>query len=349
MKTLLGALTAAFLTTSALAQVPSQVVAQTGIPAGNIFGPDNPAGFFSFGPDIWFGDMAQGWRHYAQISTDPLQYQFDDGNIFPTFGTNWSIGGGTDCTPFCSVGQTATRGTADVFLAVYDHLTGKPGIIGGGGVYHVIMATNITLPAGVSPVGELLTMAPSKLPGNQPTAIAWNPQDGKVYVGFLKAPSYVRITNVDLDNSLQTVESVGTALNGQPVFGMAFNGADLYLATGDGLYVVFNVAFCNGNANNCGQPQLIDRNGGPAVAVVSDNNGNIYYAFANGGLVKRYTPLTGKITQVDSGYIFAGKNTAGLGFDSKGNLFVGDSPQPNELRNSGRVKFIKASDLVNLQ
>jgi len=346
---------------SALAQVPVQIVAQQGIPAGNIRAPAKPAGFFNFGTagDIWFGDEFQGWRHYVKINDSPLQYEFDNGDLFPTFGTNWSVGGGTACLPFCSVGQAAVRSQSDIYLAVYDHgAGGRPagGQIRGGGIYHLQYSVGVGLPPGVSPIGNLVPLAFNQgLAGNQPTSIAYNPQDNKLYFGNLDNTSIQRLGNIDdTDNTKQTKEAVGTGI-GKSVFAMAIYlnpislNSDLFYGTDTGFYVIPNVALCSGNANNCAKPMLIDSNNGPVVAMANDGAGNIYYSMANGGLVKRYNPVNDTITEVASGLIMAGKNTNGLGFDQAGNLFIGFSPLPDDLQNSGAIGFVLASDLSTLQ
>lgn len=339
------------------AQVETVAAAQ--IPAGNSFGPLTPSGFFNLGNDIWFGDEAQGLRHYVPLGADPdplsdQQFKFD---INPDF----SVGGGTDCIPFCGVGQvavvgptsgglgTAVLGVTSIALAVWDHPKGQPFQIGGGGVYLLgLGAVQGCPPTLCPPIGELETLAPGKLPGNQPTAVAYGP-DGKLYVGFLKSPGYVRITNVLQDNHLQTVESVGTALNGKPIFGMSFYGSDLYLVTGDGFYVVGNVVSCQGNANNCGAPKLIWNCAGPCNAIAPDGKGNLYFAQNAGGAIFRYTPASVGLAPVAiaSGFKFAAGHTNGLGIDRDGNLWIGDNPAPDGFPNGGRLSRIPADALPN--
>src|SRR6185437_17043281 len=70
------------------------------------------------------------------------------------------------------------------------------------------------------------------LAGNLPTAVALGP-DGNLYVGFLKNGNVVRILNPTLDPSSpsQIVQSVGGSPNGRPIRGLAFVGADLYVAS----------------------------------------------------------------------------------------------------------------------
>ena len=53
----------------ASAQVAADLVAEAGIPAGNIFAADTPAGMMIIGANLWVGEEAQGLRHY--IAVDP--------------------------------------------------------------------------------------------------------------------------------------------------------------------------------------------------------------------------------------------------------------------------------------
>jgi len=53
----------------ASAQVAADPVAEAGIPAGNIFAADTPAGMMIIGANLWVGEEAQGLRHY--IAVDP--------------------------------------------------------------------------------------------------------------------------------------------------------------------------------------------------------------------------------------------------------------------------------------
>ena len=51
----------------ASAQVAADLVAEAGIPAGNIFAPHTPAVMIIIGGILWVGEEAQGLRHYIPI------------------------------------------------------------------------------------------------------------------------------------------------------------------------------------------------------------------------------------------------------------------------------------------
>src|SRR5215831_8532365 len=88
--------------TPAHAQVAADLVAAPEIPPTNAFAPHTPAGMVVIGSDVWFGDAAQGLRHYVPVdpaNTDALNVgtlQFDTNPQF-------SMGGGS-CFIWCSVG-----------------------------------------------------------------------------------------------------------------------------------------------------------------------------------------------------------------------------------------------------
>jgi len=59
----------------ASAQVAADPVAEAGIPAGNIFAADTPAGMMIIGANLWVGEEAQGLRHYIPVdpnNVDPV-------------------------------------------------------------------------------------------------------------------------------------------------------------------------------------------------------------------------------------------------------------------------------------
>src|SRR5579883_3004938 len=107
--TIVAAAAAVLMATPGFTQVAADLVAGPGIPAGNTLAPHTPSGMIVIGPNLWAGDEAQGLRHYLPVdpnNQDPInagQLQFDTN---PSF----SIGGGTACLPWCSVGQTEHHG-----------------------------------------------------------------------------------------------------------------------------------------------------------------------------------------------------------------------------------------------
>ena len=284
------------------AQVPVQVVVPAGVQ-------ENPAGFTSINNDVWFGDRINGVLHYAPDdranpnSLDTGTYHADPNSIYGVEGVLGSL------FSFNYIGQVYRVSDTLALIAVPDGgraSTGKPV----GGIYTLQFDPTQVFP--VSPIGNLMQLVPDKgLGGSQPTSVALGP-DGKPYFGNLKNPNLQRINGTQ-------VESVGTALNGQPILSLAFNGSDIYLATRDGLYFVPNVPACSGNQNNCGRPLLIAS--GATVAVANDGLGHVYFAQSI-GTVSRLNVATQTISAVASGLSF-GNLTAGLGFDRDGNLWIG--------------------------
>lgn len=327
------------------AQAPASLVAASGIPAGNIFAPHTPAGMVIIGANIWVGDEVQGLRHYLPVdpnNIDPInagQWMFDT-------NSEWSMGGGGACVPWCSVGQVAQDGSTRAYVAAYDHAKGQPGQVGGPGVWMVQFQSafgNFSPFAGVSPVANGLGLS-----GDQPTALALGP-DGKLYVGFLKNGNIKRVTNPSLLNptsQTQTVESVGGTPNGRPMRAMAFVGPNLYVATDQGLAVVRNAGACFGNAGGCGNAVPVQDGfaGATHVGLASDGVGKLYLS-VNAG-VFRYTPADGRVAAVASGFAFVGGHTNTLTLDGFGNLWVGDDTTDGTLNFTGRLWRVPAASLA---
>jgi hypothetical protein len=339
------------LSLSALAdaQVAADLVAAPGIPANSPLAPHTPAGMVVIGSDIWFGDEAQGLRHYVPVdpnNTDPL----NTGNLMFDSNPQFSAGGGS-CFLWCSVGQVAQDGSTRTYLAVYDRPKGQPFNPGGGGVWKVEFVSPLQPPfgafAGVSPVAFGLGLA-----GDLPTAVALGP-DGKLYVGFLKNGNVKRVTNPSVLNPSsqnQTVESVGGTFNGRTMRSMAFLGPDLYLATDQGLDVIRNVANCINNTGGCGNAVRVQDGfaGSTHVAVTTDGAGKVYFALNGTGTVYRYTPIDGRVAPVSNGFLFVGGHTNALSLDPFGNLWVGDDPSDGAFNFSGRLWRIPAARLATI-
>src|SRR5215467_5188797 len=86
------------------AQVAADLVAGPGIPSGNNFAPHTPSGMVIIGSNLWVGDEAQGLHHYIPAdpnNTDPI----NTGQLMFDTNPESSMGGGTACVPWCSVGQ----------------------------------------------------------------------------------------------------------------------------------------------------------------------------------------------------------------------------------------------------
>jgi hypothetical protein len=340
----------ATLLTSAFAnaQVPANLVTATGIPAGNIFAPHTPAGMVIIGANIWVGDEVQGLHHYLPVdptNVDPIntgQWMFDT-------NTEWSMGGGGACVPWCSVGQVAQDGSTRAYVAAYDHAKGQPGQVGGPGVWMVQFQSAF---GNFSPFAGLTQVAPGLgLSGDQPTAVALGP-DGKLYVGFLKNGNIKRVTNPSLLNptsQTQTVESVGGTPNGRPMRAMAFVGADLYVATDQGLAIVRNAGACIGNTNGCGNAVPVPDGfaGADHVGLASDGVGKLYLSVKAG--VFRYTPVDGRVVPISSGFAFVGGHTNTLTLDAFGNLWIGDDTSDGTLNFTGRLWRVAAASLAAIQ
>jgi hypothetical protein len=326
------------------AQVAPDLVAGPGIGAGPA-APKTPAGTVIIGNNLWVGDEAQGLRHYIPAdpnNTDPLntgQLQFDS-------TPNWSVGGGS-CALWCSVGQAAQDGSTRAYLAVYDHTKGQPGNFGGGGIWMITFPSLAELNIGVfwqaSPVASSLGLS-----GDLPTAVALGPE-GKLYVGFLKNGNIKRVVNPSAPNGspTQTVESVGGTPSGRPMRAMAFLGADLYIATDQGLAVVHNAATCIGNTGGCGNAApVVDGLGSVAhVGLTTDGASKVYFSAA--GSVYRYTPADKRVVLVSTGFAFSDAHDNMLTLDPFGNLWVGDDP--TDFNFSGRLWRIPAASLATVQ
>jgi hypothetical protein len=330
---------------SAAAQAPADLVAVSGVPQGNLFAPHTPAGMVIIGHDVWVGDEAQGLRHYVPVdpaNTDPI----NTGQLMFDVNTEWSMGGGTACTPWCGVGQIAQDGSTRAYVTSYDHTKGQPGFFGGGGVWMVSLQSqfgDFSPFAGLSPVAQSAGLA-----GDLPTSTALGPE-GKLYVGFLKNGNIKRIVNpgaANLTPQNQTVESVGGSPNGRPILSMAFLGADLYIGTDQGLSVVRNATTCIGNAGGCGNAVL--RLAGAIVAVAADNAGKVYFSSNTGGTVYRYTPADGRVVPVATGFLFVGGHTNTLTLDGFGNLWIGDDTSDGTFNFTGRLWRVPAALLQTL-
>jgi hypothetical protein len=257
-------------------------------------------------PDLSTAE-AQGLRHYVPVdpnNTDPL----NTGQLMFDISTEWSMGGGTACVPWCSVGQAAQDGTSRAYVAVWDHPKGQPGNFGGPGVWMVQFQPVF---GNFSPFGGVTLVAPNfGLGGNLPTAVALGP-DGKLYVGFLKNGNVKRITNPSgskINPSNTTVESVGGTFNGRTMRSMAFLGPDLYLATDQGLDVIRNVANCINNSGGCGNAVQVQDgfSGSTHVSVTTDGAGKVYFAVNGTGTVYGYTPADGRVVPIFNGFVFVG-------------------------------------------
>ena len=324
-----------------------------GLPPGQVPAPNTPAGAVVVGSNLYTGDGAQGFRHW--LPADPTNPDpVNNGILVYDGSTQFSLGGGGLCLPFCQVGQIAYDGNTNVYFPAYDHQKGNGATV--PGVYRAVISPLF----GISTFFQLVPTA--GLAGNNPTALALGP-DGNLYVGFLKNGNVVRITNpnvIPFNDPLKTqvVQSVGTAPNGRPVRSLAFVGSDLYLGTSDGLSAIRNAVAptCLGGCN--ATPIVDGFSGVDHVGLASDGLNRLYVSI-NGHGVFRYTISSGATTQVSTGgtdaitgtaaaFAFVGGHTNMLQLDRLGNLWIGDDISDGRFNFSGRLWYISAGSLSNL-
>ena len=153
----IGVFSALLASVPAGAQVVADLVAASGIPAGNLLALHTPAGMVIIGNNVWVGDEVQGLRHYLPVDAanlDPIntgQFQFD-------INTEWSMGGGTAWSDRAGRQHPIVRGV----LRPHQR------------------------PCRVSQVASF-----AGITGDLPTSTVLGP-DGKLYVGFLKNGNITR-------------------------------------------------------------------------------------------------------------------------------------------------------------
>jgi hypothetical protein len=278
--------------------------------------------------------------------------------VFDNATDGKSLGGGGLCALFCHVGQVAYDGNQTVYVASYDHPKGQPFSITFPGISRVT----------IDPLTGFLNwdyvLVPNAgLPGNLPTAVALGP-DGNLYVGFLKNNNVVRIVNPLINPAedtakAQIVQAVGSVPGGRQILSLAFAGSDLYVAYDGGLAVIKNAVAptCQGGCN----PVPIQDGflGTQHVGVTTDGLDRVYVAI-NGHGVWRYTISTGAMSPVSNGgadantgaavpFVFVGGHSNLLQLDRLGNLWIGDDSSDGLFNFSGRLWYISAGSLSNLQ
>jgi hypothetical protein len=339
------------------APVHAQVLATQrvgfGLPPGQTAAPNTPGGGVVVGSNLYTGDAANGFRHWKPLdpnNPDPI----NSGTLVFDPDFNKSLGGTELCIFFCKVGQLAFDGNQTVYATAYDQAKGQPGSLTMPGIWRL---TVDPLSGDVQPTMQLVPKA--GLQGNLPNAIALGP-DGNLYVGFLKNGNIVRILHPTLSNTdpTQIVQSVGTSPNGRPVRSLAFVGADLYLATTDGLSVIKNAVAptCLGGCNGA---VVSDGFGGTAhVGLASDGINRLYMAI-NGQGVWRYTVSNGTMQLISTGgtdpnsgaaltFAFVGGASNMVQLDRLGNLWIGDDSSDGKFNFTGRIWYISAGALSNI-
>jgi len=307
------------------------------------------------GSFLYVTDAVWGFRHYMPsnpANPDPINTGV---LVFDAANDSMSMGGTSLCIFFCHAGQVAYDGNQTVYIAAYDHQKGQPGSLDMPGVWRA----SIDPATGQITPGALL-VPKFGLAGNLPTAVALGP-DGNLYVGFLKNGNVVRILNPTLDPSSpsQIVQSVGGSPNGRPIRGLAFVGADLYVASTGGLSVIRNAISpaCQGGCN--GVVVADGFNGVNHVGITTDAINRLYLAIDGHG-VWRYTISSGAMQLVSTGgidgntggvdpYAFVGGNSNLMMLDRLGNLWVGDDVSDGAANFSGRIWYISAADLGTIR
>jgi hypothetical protein len=329
-----------------------------GLPANQVAAPNTPGGGVVVGQNLYTGDGANGFRHWAPVdpsNPDPV----NSGILVFDPSTSFSLGGAGVCFFFCQVGQLAYDGNRTVYLTAYDHAKGQPGTLTLPGIWRI----DVDPVGGFTSYGALL--APKAgLAGNQPTSIALGP-DGNLYIGFLKNGNIVRLLHPAVDPNdpvlgpTQIVQSVGTSPNGRPVRSVAFVGPDLYLGTTDGLSVIRNAVSpqCLGGCN--GVP-VADGFAGSAHVGLTSNDANTLYISINGSGVWRFTISTQTTTLIAAGgadrntgapvpFAFVGGHSNLLQLDGQGNLWIGDDVSDGLRNFDGRIWYLSAASLATIQ
>lgn len=154
------------------------------------------------------------------------------------------------------------------------------------------------------------------------------------------------------------MQPVGTSPNGRPIRSLAFAGADLYLATNDGLSVIKN-AVASGCQGGCNGVRVADGFSGAAhLGLASDGLDRLYLAI-NGLGVYRYTISTGLTQLISTGgnnpqtgaalpFAFVGGSSNLMMLDRLGNLWVGDDSSDGKFNFTGRLWYISAGQLANI-
>lgn len=340
---------------SAQGQVSATQRVGFGLPANQVAAPNTPGGGVVVGSFFYSTDAVNGFRHY--LPADPTNPDPVNGGIlyFDNNGDSMSLGGAAVCIPFCKTGQVAYDGNQTVWVTAYDQQKGQPGSVTFPGVHRLLidpLAGYVSWMGPIAPNGGL--------GGPQPTSIALGP-DGNLYVGFQKSGNVVRVTNpqaLEFDpNFPQIVQSVGTSPNGRPIHSLAFVGADLYLATADGLSVIKN-AVAKTCLGGCNAVHISDGfSGADHVGLVSDGINRLYMSI-NGQGVFRFTINPQSTTLISTGgtdpngavlpFAFVGGHTNMLFLDRLGNLWIGDDTSDGHLNFSGRIWYISAGALASI-
>ncbi len=256
-----------------------------------------PSGAAVLGSDMWVADHLLGFCRLDADAAAPGGFRVNQG---------------TCSTAVASPGQVSVDAVNN-FVYVPDNSSKSKGV------------TRLTWDPVTRTVGAAMVVAPGKgLGGIRTTAAVLGP-DGALYVSALKTGNIKRVPNLGAAASSQVVQTIGNSSDGRGVNGLAFVGADLYLAEGAAVTVM-------GNAPGCTSSCAAGATGVSATAPTAITaSGSVLYVAETpvaASSVLRYDLGT----SVEDVYANASadgtafQNVAALALDSGGNLYVGDDP-----------------------
>lgn len=231
---------------------------------------------------------------------------------------------------FCRIAPNANGVQTIVTSSCFANGTAQPAY---DSVHNVAYVTDLTNKSGLwrlqfDAASQNILTAVNLVPGTSVTAdfpvgVAVGP-DGKVYYGFRRSPSVLRITNPTNDTpGAQVIEPVATLQAGRGVNSMAFRGNDLWIADLNFIDHVDNATSCTGGCS------AVVVGGTTPIPTGITSDGTRFVYFALGGEVVRYDGSTGlfdvlSTNAVDaSGLPISYGYVWGLGYNSaNGTIFM---------------------------
>jgi uncharacterized protein YjbI with pentapeptide repeats len=259
-----------------------------------VLGATAPGGFLYDGKILWATDGALG---FCQVAGGSLV------NCIKPGTTNTSVP--------ALLGQPAFDGA---FVYLPDKSNASLGIWR----YPLTPGQPITSPG--------VQVAPTAgLGGQQPAAVAYDPADGNLYAVMGGNTSILRIHTPAAAS--QTVDKMGTTLNGKPATGLAIVGAQLWVAEGDGILLLPDPVGC---ATKCRGSLDTQIGVTTALSITYDGPRNLVYIGNSTGAFQ-FNVGTGNFVLYSASYVRAGvaglySNVSAVGVDTTGNLYIGDDP-----------------------
>ncbi len=355
----------------AVAQVPATQIA--GNPVAPRIWPTNPSWVLIVGNNGWIAQDSDGGGAEAGGVGGFADFRFP--NTGDPRTDIWVYDGSTDdsiginalCVPGCKAGQGWFDGATTIFLPFSDKQRGQPGSITNPGVYKIV----ITTVAGFGTFFEAEPIATnpggggsSPLGGGAPSAVTFNPTDGRLYVVNAANGNLETVDNpFGFNNQTtgllpQTIRTVGTTDKGRDAHAVTYAPSDkVYVGTTDGLDLFSNVSNCGPPASNCnptpltltlvgaGAPQVLQR--GYGVSGISYHGGYLYLLVNSIGAVVRYNPATEVTQLVKPGFTFPRDIPTAINFDDVGNLYVGSNPNEGINQNGSMFRML-ATDIAAL-